>query len=179
MKKKLIRYTGMAAAALMIALPFRLEAAGESAARPLTLEETIRLAREHNPSLKAAAEEVNAADARIRQQQSAYYPQITASAGYRYIDPVSEMGFGGGEPIQFMPNDNYEAKITAKATLLDFGKRGNEVDIARAGKNAASHTLDIARRDISYQTVEIFYGILFLRESIRVEEKEITALRKA
>lgn len=179
MKKKLIRYTGMAAAALMIALPFRLEAAGESAARPLTLEETIRLAREHNPSLKAAAEDVNAADARIRQQQSAYYPQITASAGYRYIDPVSEMGFGGGEPIQFMPNDNYEAKITAKATLLDFGKRGNEVDIARAGKNAASHTLDIARRDISYQTVEIFYGILFLRESIRVEEKEITALRKA
>ena len=65
MKKKLIRYTGMAAAALMIALPFRLEAAGESAARPLTLEETIRLAREHSPSLKAAAEDVNAADARI------------------------------------------------------------------------------------------------------------------
>ena len=27
--------------------------------------------------------------------------------------------------------------------------------------------------------MEIFYGILFLRESIRVEEKEITALRKA
>lgn len=179
MKKKLKRYTGIAAAALMIALPLRLEAAGVSATRALTLEEAIRLVREHSPALKAAAEEVNAADARIRQQQSAWFPQITASAGYRYIDPVSEMGFGGSEPIQFMPNDNYEAKISAKATLLDFGKRGDEVDIARSGKNAAGHSLDIARRDLSYRTVELFYGILFLRESIRVEEKEIAALRKA
>ncbi|MCF8382285.1 MAG: TolC family protein [Chlorobium sp.] len=179
MKKKLKRYTGIATAALMLVFPIRLEAAGDSATTPLTLEETIRLVREHNPALKAAAEEVNAAEARIRQQKSAYFPQITASAGYRYIDPVSEMSFGGGDPIQFMPNDNYEAKVTAKATLLDFGKRGNQVDIARSGKNAAGHSFEIARRDISYRTVELFYGILFLRESIRVEEKEITALRKA
>jgi len=173
MKKTLLRKAGTAAALLLAALPL------QGAAAPLTLEETIRLVQENNPSLKAAAEEVVAADARIRQSRSAYYPQITASAGYTYIDPVSEMAFGGSEPVQFMPNDNYEAKVTARATLLDFGKRGRTVDIARSGRNAAAHSQDIAERDISYQTVELFYGILFLRESIRVQDKEITALQKA
>lgn len=173
MKKTLLRKTGTAAALLLAALPL------QGAAAPLTLDETIRMVQEKNPSLKAAAEEVTAAEARIRQSRSAYYPQITAGAGYTYIDPVSEMGFGGSEPVQFMPNDNYEAKVTARATLLDFGKRGKTVDIARSGRNAAAHSLDIAERDISYRTVELFYGILFLRESIRVQDKEITALQKA
>jgi len=173
MKKTLLRKAGTAAALLLVTLPL------QGTAAPLTLEETIRLVQENNPSLKAAAEEVTAADARIRKSRSAYYPQITASAGYTYLDPVSEMGFSGSEPIQFMPNDNYEAKVTARATLLDFGKRGKTVDIARSGRNAAAHSFDIAERDISYQTVELFYGILFLRESIRVQDKEITALQKA
>ncbi|MEE9904112.1 MAG: TolC family protein [Chlorobium sp.] len=173
MKKTLLRKAGTAAALLLAALPL------QGAAAPLTLDETIRMVQEKNPSLKAAAEEVTAAEARIRQSRSAYYPQITAGAGYTYIDPVSEMGFGGSEPVQFMPNDNYEAKVTARATLLDFGKRGKTVDIARSGRNAAAHSLDIAERDISYRTVELFYGILFLRESIRVQDKEITALQKA
>ncbi len=179
MKKTLKRHAGIAAAALMLTFPPRLQAVAEPAAARLTLEETIRLVRENSPALKAVSEEVNAADARIRQQKSAYYPQITASAGYTWIDPVSEMGFGGSEPIQFMPNDNYEAKVTARATLLDFGKRGIEVDMARTGKNAAGHSFEITRRDLSFRTVELFYGILFLRESIRVEEKEIAALQKA
>lgn len=169
----MLRKAWTVAAMLLSSLPV------QGIAAPLTLEETIRLVRENNPSLKAASEEVTAAEARVRQSKSAYYPQITASAGYTYIDPVSEMGFGGSEPIQFMPNDNYEAKVTAKATLFDFGKRNNTVDMARSGKNAAGYSLNIAERDISYQTVELFYGILFLRESIRVQEKEITALQKA
>jgi outer membrane protein len=179
MKKTLKKNACIATAVLMLAIPLRTDAVTPPPGTPLTLEETIRLVKENNPALKAAAEEVNAADARIQQQKSAYYPQITASAGYRYIDPVSEMGFGGSEPLQFMPNNNYEAKISAKATLLDFGRRGVEVDLARSGKNSADHTLTLARRDLSFSTVELFYGILFLRESIRVEDKEITALQKA
>ncbi|MBM3163374.1 MAG: TolC family protein [Chlorobi bacterium] len=173
MKKTLLQRTGTVAALLLFALPLRAEAA------PLTLEETLRLVKENNPSLKAAVEEVNAADARVRKSRSAYFPQITAGAGYTRIDPVSEMGFAGSEPVRFMPKDNYEAKITAKAVLIDFGRRGDEVDIARSGKNAAGHTLDLTNRELSYQAVQLFYGILFLRESIRVEDKEITALQKA
>ncbi len=178
-KRTLKRTAGIAATTLMLAWPLRSSAAEAPTDAPLTLETAIHLVRENNPALKAAAEEITAADARVTRSRSAYFPQITASAGYTWLDPVSEVSFGGGAPLQFMPHDNYDAKVTARATLLDFGKRGNNVDLALTGKKTAEHSLELARRELSWQTVQLFYGILFLHENLRVEEKQITALNKA
>ena len=165
----------IAATALMLSWPLLATGAEE----PLTIEKTIRMVRENNPALKAAADDVQAADARITQSRSAYFPQISVSAGYTYLDPGSEMSFFGSPMLKFMPNDNYEAKVTAKATLFDFGKRGSTVDLAKTGKRTAEHTLELSRRELSFQAVQLFYGILFIRESITVEQKEIAALSKA
>ena len=176
--KKITRTAGIAATALTLAWPLLANAADAPAKTPLTLDRAIQLVRENNPALKAAAEEITAADARITQSRSAYFPQISASAGYTWLDTVSKIDLGSGV-MQFMPNDNYDAKVTAKATLLDFGKRGTTVNLARSGKKTAEQSLELARRELSFQTVQLFYGILFLQENLRVEEKEIAALNKA
>ncbi|MBZ4220122.1 MAG: TolC family protein [Chlorobium sp.] len=176
--KKITRTAGIAATALMLAWPLLANAVDAPAKTPLTLDRAIQLVRENNPALKAAAEEITAADARITQSRSAYFPQISASAGYTWLDTVSKIDLGSGV-MQFMPNDNYDAKVTAKATLLDFGKRGTTVNLARSGKKTAEQSLELARRELSFQTVQLFYGILFLQENLRVEEKEIAALNKA
>jgi outer membrane protein len=176
--KKITRTAGIAATALMLAWPLLANAVDAPAKTPLTLDQAIQLVRENNPALKAAAEEITAADARITQSRSAYFPQISASAGYTWLDTVSKIDLGSGV-MQFMPNDNYDAKVTAKATLLDFGKRGTTVNLARSGKKTAEQSLELARRELSFQTVQLFYGILFLQENLRVEEKEIAALNKA
>ena len=176
--KKITRTAGIAATALMLAWPLLANAADAPAKTPLTLDQAIQLVRKNNPALKAAAEEITAADARITQSRSAYFPQISASAGYTWLDTVSKIDLGSGV-MQFMPNDNYDAKVTAKATLLDFGKRGTTVNLARSGKKTAEQSLELARRELSFQTVQLFYGILFLQENLRVEEKEIAALNKA
>ncbi len=178
-KSALTRTVAITAMALMFAWPLRSSAAEAAGETPLTLEKTIQLVRDNNPALKASADEVTAADARITQSRSAYFPQITASAGYTWLDPVSEMSFEGKAPMQFMPHDNYEAKVTARATLLDFGKRGNNVAIALNGKKTAEQRLQLSRREVSWQTVQLFYGILFLRENLRVEKKQIAALNQA
>ena len=178
-KSRLARTASIAATALILSWPGAAGAVKASGEAPLTLETAIQLVRENNPALKAAAEEITAADARVTRNRSAYFPQITASAGYTWLDPVSEVSFGGGAPLQFMPHDNYDAKVTARATLLDFGKRGNNVDLALTGKKTAEHSLELARRELSWQTVQLFYGILFLRENLRVEKKQIAALNKA
>jgi outer membrane protein len=178
-KRTLKRTAGIAATTLMLAWPLRSSASEAPTDAPLTLDAAIHLVRENNPTLKAAAEEITAADARVTRSRSAYFPQITASAGYTWLDPLSEISFEGKAPMQFMPHDNYDAKVTARATLLDFGKRGNNVDLALTGKKTAEHSLELARRELSWQTVQLFYGILFLHENLRVEEKQITALNKA
>ena len=177
--KKITRTAGIAATAVMLAWPLTATAADAPVKTPLTLDRAIQLVRENNPALKAAAEEISAADARITQSRSAYFPQISASAGYTWLDTVSKISFGNSGEVQFMPNDNYDAKVTARATLLDFGKRGTTVNLAQSGKKTAEQSLELARRDLSFQTVQLFYGILFLHETLRVEEKEIVALNKA
>jgi len=178
-KSRLARTASIAATALILSWPGAATAVKASGEAPITLETAIQLVRENNPALKAAAEEMSAADARVTRSRSAYFPQITASAGYTWLDTVSEMSIGGGAPLQFMPHDNYDAKVTARATILDFGKRGNNVDLALTGRKTAQNSLELARRELSWQTVQLFYGILFLRENLRVEEKQIAALNKA
>ncbi len=178
-KSRVTRTVAITAVALMLAWPLRSSATETPAETPLTVEQAIQLVRENNPALKAAADEVKAADARITQRRSAYFPQISASAGYTWLDPVSEKSFGGEAPMQFMPHDNYDAKVTAQATLLDFGKRGSNVAIALSGKKTAEQALELSRREAAWQTVQLFYSILFLRENLRVEEKQIAALNKA
>ncbi len=178
-KNILTRTAGIAATALMLAWPRPAAAAGAPSQAPLTLDRAIHLVRENNPALKAAAEEITAADARITQSRSAYFPQISASAGYTWLGTVSEIEFPSIGVMQFMPNNNYDTKVTARATLLDFGKRGANVNLALSGKKTAEQSLELARRELSYQTVQLFYGILFIQENLRVEEKEIASLNKA
>ncbi len=178
-KSRLARTASIAATALILSWPGAATAVKASGEAPITLETAIQLVRENNPALKAAAEEMSAANARVTRSRSVYFPQITASAGYTWLDTVSEMSIGGGAPLQFMPHDNYDAKVTARATILDFGKRGNNVDLALTGRKTAQNSLELARRELSWQTVQLFYGILFLRENLRVEEKQIAALNKA
>ena len=179
MKRILTGTAGIAATAIMLAWPIWAIGAEIPVEGALTIEKTIRLVCENNHTLKAGSEEVRAADARITQSRSAYFPQISASAGYTYLNPVPEMSFFGSPMLKFAPNDNYEAKVTAKATLFDFGKRDSTVDLAKTGKKTTEQSLEISRRDLSFQAVQLFYGILFLRESITVEQKEIAALNKA
>jgi outer membrane protein len=167
-------------------------AAGVATARPslaaqeisvtpesLTLDDALRLTREHNPKAMQASEEVKAADAKITEGRSGYYPQLSARAGYRYMDPVSEMSFTqGGEPMKFMPNNNYDARITAEMMVYDFGRTGRTVDLAVSGKNAAGFRQDMTVRDLSLATVRAFYSVMFLQEAVKVQDREITALHQ-
>ncbi|NTV02556.1 MAG: TolC family protein [Chlorobiaceae bacterium] len=138
---------------------------------PLTLDEAIRLTREHNPRALRANDEVKAAEAKVTQSRSGYFPQISAKAGYTYIDPVSEL-----QGMQFMPNNNYTAKLTAEMMLFDFGRTGRRVDLARSGMAAAGLSRDLTVRDLSLATIRAFYSILFLQEAVKVQDKEIAAL---
>lgn len=175
--KKSIASLLLLAVALTTAEPSRAADSSPAAPEALTLREALRLTRERNPRALQASEEVTAADAKIAEGRSAWYPRVSARAGYRYIDPVSKKDFGA-ETIQFMPNNNYDARITAEMIVYDFGRTSSNVELARTGRNSAGIRQEITLRDLSLATVRAFYSVLFLREAVKVQDKEITALQK-
>lgn len=178
MKKQSIATLLLIAATLTAAPPLRAaENNAASLTAPLTLGEALRMTREHNPKARQAAEALNAADAKVTESRSGYYPQLSAKAGYRYLDPVAEMNFNG-TPMKFVPNDNYDARIEADVMLYDFGRTGRKVDLAKAGRSSAGIRQDITLRDLSLATVHAFYSVLFLQKAVEVQQKEIDALQQ-
>ena len=178
MKKSKTIATLIALSAVMAAIqPCRAAETGGARTETITLDEALRLTREHNPRARQATEEVTAAEARVTEGRSGFFPHVSAKAGYRYINPTPEMDFGG-TMFKFAPNDNYDARVTAEMMLFDFGRTGRTVDIALSGKNAAGIRRDITVRDLSLATVRAFYSVLFLQEAVKVQDKELTALQQ-
>src|SRR5580698_4226452 len=75
--------------------------------------------------------------------------------------------------------DSYNSAVTARQLLTDFGRTDALVDLARAGEISAKDALEGVRSQLGYQTIQAFYGVLLLRESVGVADEEIRALEEA
>ena len=148
----------------------------------LDLDGTIRAVLEANPALTALDEQVTAATSRVAQSRGGLLPNITGTASYTRLDPVAKVPFPGanGETreIQFAPNNNYDAHLTAQYLLLDFGRNNATIDLAESQRVTATDNILVTRRDLAYGATQAYYSILFLRESIKVQEAQIASLQQ-
>jgi outer membrane protein len=149
----------------------------QTAKDSLTLEDAVRLTLVNQPLIQKALEQVNAADARIKQQDSHYYPQVDAYLNYAIIGPIPSIGFGGMN-FDLAPKNNYDAHISASHLVYDFGQRDAQLDLAKSYKLSSEDKLIMIKNNLTYQTVQIFYTILFLKRSVDVKDEEINTLQK-
>lgn len=164
--------------ALLIALAAAaLPQGGRAEARELTLPAAVARMKENSPALRSARQNVKSAEAGLQASRSGWLPRLEGTAGYTYRDRVNQME-QGGTTLQFMPNDSYDARLTARMMLFDFGRTAKSVKMAEAGRGAAELREALALRDLSWATIQIFYDMLFLREAVAVQQKEIAALEK-
>lgn len=142
----------------------------------LTLDGTVRSVLDANPAITTLDELANAATGRLAQTRTGFLPQITGTATYTRIDPVVQIPLGG-ESFQIAPNNNYDAHITAQYLLLDFGKSDATVKLAEAQVQTAKDNATVTRRDLAFNAAQVYYNILFMRESIRVQDAQIVSLQ--
>ena len=144
----------------------------------LTLGSTLQAVLDANPSLTNLTELSNAASSRLTQTQSGFLPQITGTATYTRIDPVVKIALpGSAEQLQFAPNNNYDFHITAQYLLTDFGKNAASVRLAESQVKTAQDNIIVGRRDLAFSAAQVYYNILFMRESIRVQDQQIASLQ--
>ncbi|WP_081910654.1 TolC family protein [Hymenobacter sp. APR13] len=169
-----------AASLLMLGL---LTAAGAAQAQvlsdSLTLDGTIRSVLDANPAITTLEEEVNAATSRVTQSRGGFLPQITGTATYTRIDPVVQVQLSPDAPaFQLAPNNNYDAHITLQYGLLDFGKKDATYNLAESRRLTAVDQINVTRRDLAYSAAQVYYNILFVRESIKVQNAQIASLQQ-
>ena len=142
----------------------------------LTLDSTLRSVLDANPAITTLDELANAANGRLAQTRTGFLPQVTGTATYTRIDPVVKLPFGG-EALQLAPNNNYDAHITAQYLLLDFGKNDATVKLAESQVQTAKDNINVTRRDLAFNAAQVYYNILFMRESIKVQDAQIASLQ--
>lgn len=143
----------------------------------LTLNKAIELTINNYPLIKQQQEKVTAVDYKVEQQKSFYYPNIFGEARYSRIGPIPSFSFGGNT-IELAPTNNYNFNIIVNQQLYDFGKRDASVDLVNSYRQSALDNVDYIKSNLSYQTLQSFYSILFLNKGIAVKDTQIAALNE-
>ena len=141
----------------------------------LTLKEAINLTINNYPLIKQQQEKIKSVDYKIEEQNSYYYPNIEGQASYARIGPLPSFSFGG-EALVLAPANNYNLNVVLNQQIYDFGKRDASVDLVKSYKQSAIDNVDLIKSNLSYQTLQVFYSILFLDKSAAVKDTEIAAL---
>lgn len=133
----------------------------------VTLDECIRLALGNNPRIQAAMQDVFAADARLKQTWSAYFPQFSWQTGYTRIRQLQLSDV-------FRENLVYSyyllGQISASQMLYDFGVTQNRATISRLDKQGYQIALTGVVNDVVCEVKKAYYNFQYALEAQKVAQ---------
>jgi outer membrane protein TolC len=126
----------------------------------LTLNQCIETALKNNQTIRASMYGVDVNQSRVGEARSSYYPQLSASAAYTRISPVSAstdtFGFAGAY-------NQYSSGVSLNQNILDFGKTSEQVDISKYNLDSARSDLNTTQDTIILSVKQSYYGVLKAR----------------
>ncbi|MHB8844484.1 MAG: TolC family protein [Nitrospirota bacterium] len=126
----------------------------------LTLQQCLAIARQRNPNMAAAAFAVDAADARVGQARSAYYPQVSVSGSYSKYSAYSDPTNGS--------QDLYQGNATLTQNIFDFGKTPSQVRIQALGRDAARSDQRNTASLVAFGVKQAYYNLLQAEKNLEV-----------
>jgi outer membrane protein TolC len=147
----------------------------------LTLRQVLDLVAARNPNLEAARATLQAAQARVDENNAGRLPNVDVTGSYTWLDPIPYLNFAtpaGDNRINFTPNNVYKANLTVTYLAYDFGRRRAGIDLAKAQEQGSEAALKVLTQDLAYNAVQTFYGILFLQRNEQVQLQQIDNLNE-
>lgn len=144
----------------------------------LSLKTIIQQVVKNHPSVKAAAEAINNADARIGMAKTGYYPEVDLTANYSNIQPVVKISIPSMGSFQLYPENNYSASINYRQIVYDFGRTRENIAFENEGKAIGEQALAQVKQKLSLYVVNNFYTLLFLQAAIEIKNEQLSALNE-
>ncbi|MGA2407951.1 MAG: TolC family protein [Bacteroidales bacterium] len=142
----------------------------------LSLKNIIERVITGHPSIKAAEEAINNANARIGLAKTGYYPQIVLEANYANLGPATKLNIPTLGSFQLYPANNYSASINYKQLVYDFGRTRQNIEFENENKAIGEQTLEQVKQKLSLLTVNNFYTLVYLQAAIKIKDEQIAAL---
>jgi outer membrane protein TolC len=156
--------------------------------RPLTLDEAVALAFEQNPDLRAAAERIGEAEARVGQATAAFFPQVSTRLSYTRTDnPAqafamilaqrhfsSSLDFNNPGATQ-----DVRPEIVGALPLFRGGQDYERRAAAALGVEAARLERAAVRNALADAVIAAYYALLVGPEQVEVTRVSIEAVESA
>jgi outer membrane protein len=133
---------------------FLAAAPGAASAASLTWEEALREAAAHNPALRAATRNLEAAGYDERGAYANFLPSVNGSLTYTRAGSAPENGGA-------LSQDSYGAQLTASQNVFNGLADQGRVTQAQAALDRSKATLQQAKANLSYDLKAAFAGMLY------------------
>lgn len=151
-----------------------------ASSNPLTLEEAIRQAAEHQPLLESARQEAEEARARQGQARSVLYPQVNllaqalgATSNNTAVSSITlpdlpRIGSHPNPRAPYAPGLSSWLGVGAHMHLLDFGTTWGEIDAADAATEALQASRAQMVQDVVLRVSTAYYQSSAAEQSLQV-----------
>ncbi|MCY3743067.1 MAG: TolC family protein [Candidatus Poribacteria bacterium] len=172
--------------------------------RVLTLENSIKIAKESNLTVQTAEQNLKIAEAQVRSARAGLLPRITANGNYTYFKDVQKSviqadgGFGfpmpGGEmdemsppsadnesdliELEFGAHHNLQATVSLTQPVFAWGRYYYGYQAAKLNYQAVQRDVETAYNQLRLDVSEVFYGVLIAQEFVRVAQQSVTLVEK-
>ncbi|MBP3924227.1 TolC family protein [bacterium] len=129
----------------------------------VTLQDCIKLAITHNPTIMSAISNAEIYKSKIGQAWSNYFPTIGAGVSYSRNDTLMTMKMNG--PYAGMMNRRYglyyAPTLSANMLIFDFGKTKAGADYAKRSFEASRFDAETSIEQVIYNVKVAYYNMVF------------------
>jgi len=153
--------------------PVASQASASQAVQALTLQDAEKIAIQNHPQIQIAGYLATAAQARVNETKSAYYPQAFGSATGAYAENDSRIAAGGlNNPIVF---NRFAYGFTVGQLVTDFGRTHELVKSSKYAQQAAQANVTLSRADVLLGVDRAYYGVLRAQAVLQVAQETVKA----
>jgi outer membrane protein len=144
---------------------------------PLTLEESIEIALEQNPTLKGAQGAIKEAKYRRLGAVSDFLPQVDTQYSYTWLDEAPTMTISPTNPkFTVGERDFYTLQNTVTQPVFTGGALINNYLLANLGVDTARVEFERTKLDLVLNVKEAYYGVLTAEKGVEVAEQAVEQL---
>ena len=142
----------------------------------VTLLDAIKQTFKNNAELNAERENINVSKQDLNISKADYLPSLTIT-GSKSNEETNKLTNQGGGDASISDVDPFTTSIKLEQTLVDFG-RGAEHEKNKIGIVLAESKLLKKEQDIIYKAIETFTGLVFAREKVSINQRNLNLLER-
>ena len=147
--------------------------------KPLSLDRAIHIGLLRQNTIAISQAQRDAANARLTQARSGYYPQITPTLDYNTSLQPGGVTYINGQAFRTSGSSETRSDlITARYNIYDTGLREASVGNARRNLFGASYGLADERQSVILQVTQAYYNLARYKELVKVQEQNVVVARE-